>query len=105
MSKEEVKEEMKQAEEIPSSNPHPDGPEAVSQEKMMAEVPKADVIITNPTHLAIALLYENKTMEAPHVVAKGRGMLPKRSSRLPGSTRFPSWRTNPWPKSFTRPSS
>jgi flagellar biosynthetic protein FlhB len=42
---------------------------------MMAEVPKADVIITNPTHLAIALRYDHKTMEAPHVVAKGAGFI------------------------------
>lgn len=41
----------------------------------MAEVPKADVIITNPTHLAVALLYRMKKMEAPKVVAKGSGFI------------------------------
>ncbi len=39
--------------------------------KMLAEVPKADVVVTNPTHLAIALRYDRKTMRAPKIVAKG----------------------------------
>jgi flagellar biosynthetic protein FlhB len=38
---------------------------------MLAEVPKADVVVTNPTHLAIALRYDRKTMRAPKIVAKG----------------------------------
>ena len=38
---------------------------------MMAEVPKADVVITNPTHYAVALKYERGKMYAPKVVAKG----------------------------------
>jgi flagellar biosynthesis protein FlhB len=42
---------------------------------MMAEVPKADVIITNPTHLAVALYYKSNEMEAPKVVAKGAGWI------------------------------
>ncbi len=37
----------------------------------MQEVPKADVIITNPTHYAIALKYDEKKMDAPYIVAKG----------------------------------
>jgi flagellar biosynthetic protein FlhB len=38
---------------------------------MLEEVPKADVVVTNPTHLAIALRYDRKTMKAPKIVAKG----------------------------------
>ncbi len=38
---------------------------------MMQEVPKADVVITNPTHFAVALRYDDKRMRAPIVVAKG----------------------------------
>ena len=44
---------------------------AVSKAKALAEVPTADVVVTNPTHLAIALRYNRKTMRAPKVVAKG----------------------------------
>ncbi len=42
---------------------------------MMAAVPKADVVITNPTHLAVAIRYDPERMAAPTVVAKGRGFL------------------------------
>jgi type III secretion system FlhB-like substrate exporter len=42
---------------------------------MMAEVPQADVVVTNPTRLAIALQYDSATMVAPQVVAKGRGFV------------------------------
>jgi flagellar biosynthetic protein FlhB len=42
-----------------------------AQKRMMAAVPKADVIITNPTHYSIALSYEMESMAAPKLVAKG----------------------------------
>jgi flagellar biosynthetic protein FlhB len=50
----------------------------MARKRMMAEVPKADVIITNPTHLAVALCYKSKEMEAPKVVAKGAGEIAER---------------------------
>ena len=43
----------------------------MAQRRMMEEVPKADVIVTNPTHYAVALSYNQHTMAAPKVVAKG----------------------------------
>ncbi len=43
----------------------------MSQRQLMLEVPKADVVVTNPTHFAVALRYDRKTMKAPLVVAKG----------------------------------
>jgi flagellar biosynthesis protein FlhB len=43
----------------------------MAQKRMMQEVPKADVVITNPTHVAVALKYNKDTMAAPIVVAKG----------------------------------
>jgi flagellar biosynthetic protein FlhB len=46
--------------------------------RMMAEVPRADVVITNPTHFAVALVYDPKKKAAPEVVAKGRGFLAER---------------------------
>jgi flagellar biosynthetic protein FlhB len=45
----------------------------LARKRMMAAVPKADVIVTNPTHLAVALRYDPTTMGAPVVVAKGAG--------------------------------
>jgi flagellar biosynthetic protein FlhB len=43
----------------------------IAQRRMMEEIPKADVIITNPTHYAVALRYDLENMSAPIVVAKG----------------------------------
>lgn len=72
MTKEEVKEESKSSE----GNPHIKARmrrnrQRVSQRKMFLDVPKADVILTNPTHLSIALRYDRKTMRAPKIIAKG----------------------------------
>jgi len=47
----------------------------VARRRMMAEVPRCDVVITNPTHYAVALSYKMEFMEAPVVVAKGVGFL------------------------------
>ena len=46
-----------------------------SQRRMMQDVPNADVVITNPTHLAVAIKYDKDTNEAPVVVAKGADYL------------------------------
>jgi len=48
----------------------------------MQDVPKADVVITNPTHYAIALRYEPETMPAPKVIAKGARLLAERIIEL-----------------------
>lgn len=44
---------------------------AMAQQRMMSEVPTADVIITNPTHYSVALKYDENKSDAPFVVAKG----------------------------------
>jgi flagellar biosynthetic protein FlhB len=71
MTKEELKEEMKNSEGNPQMKAARRKRRAVSKAKALAEVPKADVIVTNPTHIAVALRYDRKTMRAPKVVAKG----------------------------------
>jgi flagellar biosynthetic protein FlhB len=53
-----------------------------SQQRMMAAVPDADVVITNPTHFAVALKYDMEKMAAPRVVAKGADFLAKRIREL-----------------------
>ena len=47
----------------------------VSQRRMMQDVPKADVVITNPTHFAVAIKYDAEVSRAPVVVAKGEDFL------------------------------
>ncbi|HTJ00966.1 MAG TPA: EscU/YscU/HrcU family type III secretion system export apparatus switch protein [Dongiaceae bacterium] len=72
MTKEEVKEEMKSNEGNPKMKAAMRRRRrSVSKAKALAEVPHADVVVTNPTHIAIALRYDRKTMRAPIVVAKG----------------------------------
>ena len=72
MTKEEVKDEVKNQEGDPKMKARmKTRRRAITQRKMMADVPKADVVVTNPTHLAIALRYDRKSMGAPRIVAKG----------------------------------
>ncbi|MBU0729191.1 MAG: flagellar biosynthesis protein FlhB [Proteobacteria bacterium] len=76
MTKQEIKEEAKQTE----GDPYVKGRiRAIQMEmarrRMMQEVPTADVVITNPTHLSVALKYNVLTMTAPMVVAKGAGVI------------------------------
>lgn len=72
MTKEQVKQEHKESE----GDPHIKAKiraiqRAMARRRMMAEVPTADVVITNPTHFAVALKYEDGAMRAPKVIAKG----------------------------------
>lgn len=73
MEKQEVKEEFKQQEGDPQIRGKiKQKQREVSMRRMMQELPKADVVITNPTHYAVALQYDGKTMNAPVVIAKGQ---------------------------------
>jgi len=72
MTKQEVKEEIKQSEGDPLvKSKIRQIQRQMAQRRMMQEVPKADVVITNPTHVAVALKYDKDKMSAPIVVAKG----------------------------------
>jgi flagellar biosynthesis protein FlhB len=76
MSKKEIRDEYKQMEGNPLiKNKIRQRQRQIAARRMMQEVPKADVVITNPTHLAIALRYDPATMSAPTVVAKGEGFI------------------------------
>jgi len=79
MSKEEVKEEVKRSEGDPMIKSRIRGQmRRIARMRMMANVPKADVIITNPTHLAIAIRYDPDHMNAPIVLAKGAYLIAER---------------------------
>lgn len=83
MTKKEVKDEHKQTEGDPmvKSRIRQLQMEA-ARKRMMAEVPDADVVVTNPTRLAVALKYDSQTMDAPSVVAKGSGSVAANIRRL-----------------------
>jgi flagellar biosynthetic protein FlhB len=72
MTKQEMKEEYKETQGDPHMRARlREMQREIVMKNMISEVPSADVIVTNPTHFAIALKYENDTMEAPMVIAKG----------------------------------
>ena len=60
-----------------------------ARRRMMQEVPKADVVITNPTHFAVALRYDQTTMAAPRVVAKGADLVARRIRELAEEHKVP----------------
>ncbi|NWG13361.1 MAG: flagellar biosynthesis protein FlhB [Acidobacteria bacterium] len=76
MTKQEVREEFKELEGDPLVRARIRRIQReLARRRMMAEVPRADVVITNPTHYAVALSYKMESMDAPRVVAKGVGFL------------------------------
>jgi flagellar biosynthesis protein FlhB len=79
MTKQEVKEESKMFEGDPVVKGRIRTVQRqIAYRRMMHDVPKADVVVTNPTHFAIALKYDNLKMRAPRVVAKGADLMAQR---------------------------
>lgn len=73
MSKQDIKDEYKNMEGDPLiKGKIRERQRRMAMQRMMQDVPKADVIITNPTHFAVALKYDNSEMAAPQVIAKGQ---------------------------------
>jgi len=90
MTKQDVKNEMKQYEGDPQIKSRIRSIQLhMARRRMMKEVPKADVIITNPTHFAVALRYERGKMMAPVVIAKGAGILAEKIKEIARSSRIP----------------
>ena len=90
MTKEEVKREHRESE----GDPHVKGrirqqQRAIARRRMMSAVPKADVVVTNPTHYAVALQYADGEMRAPKVVAKGVNLVAARIRELAGEHNVP----------------
>ena len=71
MTKQELKDEMKSQEGNQHVKAQRRRRRVISKAKALAEVPHADVVVVNPTHIAIALRYDRKAMRAPKIVAKG----------------------------------
>jgi flagellar biosynthesis protein FlhB len=90
MTRQEVKDELKQTE----GNPEMRGrirrmQHEVASRRMMEQVPLADVVITNPTHYAVALRYSDRPDRAPRVVAMGQDLVAARIRELAGEHRVP----------------
>lgn len=90
MTKQELKEEFKESE----GDPHIKAQirsiqQAMARKRMMADVPKADVVVTNPTHISVAILYDSKEMAAPKVIAKGADHVAMKIRELARETGIP----------------
>ncbi|MFD2409579.1 flagellar biosynthesis protein FlhB [Paenibacillus rhizoplanae] len=83
MSKQDIKDEYKKMEGDPIiKGKIRERQRRMAMQRMMQEVPKADVIITNPTHFAVALKYDGSSMEAPQIIAKGQDYVALRIREL-----------------------
>ncbi|MBI0061239.1 flagellar type III secretion system protein FlhB [Gilliamella sp. M0320] len=103
MSKQEVKDEFKEQE----GNPQIKGrirqmQQAMARRRMMKDVPKANVIVTNPTHYAIALQYDEKTMSAPKILAKGTDNIASKIKQIAQEHQIPQLEAPPLARALYR---
>jgi flagellar biosynthetic protein FlhB len=90
MTKEEVKEEMKRMEGDPRMKQRRRQMAIqMAVQKLKQDVPKADVVVTNPTHYAVALKYDKDSMHAPKVVAKGQDYVALRIREIAAASGVP----------------
>jgi flagellar biosynthetic protein FlhB len=79
MSRQEIREELKETEGRPEVKSRVRAlQQQLANRRMLKEVPKADVVVTNPTHFAVALRYDERRMRAPVVVARGVDLMAER---------------------------
>jgi len=75
----------------------------MSMRRMLQDIPKADVVITNPTHYAVAIKYDPKEADAPVVVAKGQDYMALRIKEIAKEHKVEIVETNLLHKHFTKP--
>lgn len=103
MSRQDVKQEHKESE----GDPHVKGrirqqQRAMARRRMMSEVPRADVVVTNPTHVAVALSYAEGGAGAPRVVAKGAGLVAQSIRRIAQEHRVPQLSAPPLARALNK---
>jgi len=96
MSRQEIKEEFKNSDGDPAIKARIKRLQReMSRKRMMAAVPKADVIITNPTHLAVAIRYDQDSGIAPCVVAKGADFIAEKIKNIAKENNIPIMENKP----------
>ncbi|SKC74302.1 flagellar biosynthesis protein FlhB [Maledivibacter halophilus] len=96
MSKHEIKEEYKQTEGDPQiKSKIKEKQRQIAMRRMMQDIPKADVVITNPTHFAVALAYNDDSYEAPQVIAKGKDLIAQNIKRIARENDIPLFENKP----------
>ncbi len=103
MTRQEVRQENKENEGDPQVKAHIRSQQReMARRRMMAEIPKADVVVTNPTHYAVALSYQGGTMRAPRVVAKGAHLLAARIRAIAEEHKVPVLEAPPLARALYR---
>jgi|FrelakmetLWP11LW_1041352.scaffolds.fasta_scaffold07572_2 flagellar biosynthetic protein FlhB len=101
MTREEVREELRDAEGRPEvRNRIRQLAQERARRRMMQEVPRADVVIVNPTHFAVALRYSGGSMRAPRVVAKGKELVAARIREIAQANGVPIYESPPLARSL-----
>ncbi|EOU1336030.1 flagellar biosynthesis protein FlhB [Cronobacter malonaticus] len=103
MSRQDIRDEFKNQE----GDPHVKGrirqqQREAARRRMMADIPKADVIVNNPTHYSVALQYDENKMSAPKVVAKGAGLVALRIREIGNEHRIPMLEAPPLARALYR---
>lgn len=89
MTKQEVKQEIREQEGDPQIRARIRRRQReIAMRRMMSDVAKADVVVTNPTHYAVALRYDQRTMTAPKVIGKGQGYVAERIKQVAKDNRI-----------------
>lgn len=101
MSKHELKEESKEVEGSPLIKSRiRSARRELARQRMMNAVPTADVVVTNPTHIAVAIKYEMDSMDAPTVVAKGKRLLAEKIKQIAAEHGIPIFENKPLAQSL-----
>ncbi|HVP58627.1 MAG TPA: flagellar biosynthesis protein FlhB [bacterium] len=96
MTKQELKEEYKEIDGSPLIKSRIRAAQrALARRRMMAAVPTADVVVTNPTHIAVALKYDGEKMAAPTVVAKGQRLIAEKIKEIAMAHGVPIFENKP----------
>ena len=103
MTRQEVRDEFKETEGRPEVKSKVRAlQQQVAQRRMLEDIPSADVVVTNPTHFAVALKYDEGDMRAPRVVAKGRGLIAKRIREIATENAVPLFSAPPLARALYR---
>jgi flagellar biosynthesis protein FlhB len=103
MTRDEVRRESKESEGDPHTKARVRSLQReVSRRRMMAQVPKADVVVTNPSRYAVALSYKGGEMRAPRVVAKGMNLIAARIREIAAEHRIPVLEAPPLARALHR---
>ena len=103
MTREELKKEARESEGDPQLKARIRSQQReMARSRMMSQVPKADVVVTNPTHFAIALKYDGASMGAPVVVAKGMNLIAGRIREIASENQVPQLEAPPLARALYR---